>query len=173
MVINTEASLYKEEGVLESLLQATLPNFTGNKGVGVTKPTVNRQRRNSIQKINFNKNTGLLDNDIEETIIACEDTMKGVFSLLGGSHLGGLGTFFNSIKQTWSNIVTTNDSFYLSHFGSIVEYGAKYFITKDKETLNEDFKDIYINAFKELGEVSIKNFKEKGKFINSIAQRVY
>ena len=177
MLIKNEASLYKEEGLLENkLLQDMLKNFNMNSSSNVSsnniKPgtinvTTNFKPRASIQKINFNKNNGLLDNDIEETLNACQDTNKGIFKLLDvqGSLInkGTLQAFCNSIKSNWPNIVTTNNSFYLAHFGSVVEYGAPDFIIKNVDSLSDDLKEINVNVFKSLAEVSIKNFKEKGK----------
>jgi hypothetical protein len=138
-LLRGEVKLYQEEGILNDEYE-----FMKNKSTAKRIST----------KINYNKNNGFLDIDIENTMQACEDENKGIFKLIDvqGGLLGGgsVKALCDNIKLNWPNLTTTSNSFWLVHFGKVVEYAASDFIIKNIDTVNDDLKDIAGSIFKTL-----------------------
>ena len=148
--IKNEAELYLNEGIIS---QDYMKNIL-SKNKETDKTIVNNPRtshRGSITKLNINKNNQ--DIDIEGTILSCEDNSKGIFKLLdvqSSISMGSLKALCDNIKLSWPNIITTNNSFYLQHFGQVVEYGASDFIQKNIDSINDDLKEISTKIFMEM-----------------------
>ena len=156
MLIKGELELYK----LEEIINESNFNFDFLKKGSNVNPNITRPRASSMIKMNINKSNGLFDVEIENTLQACDDTNKGIFKLLDvqssliNTNHGLIKCLCDNIKLSWPQISTTNDSFFLVHFGSVVEYGASDFILKNVDSVSEELKEISTIFFKNF----VKNF---------------
>lgn len=168
ILIKGETELYKQQGLLtdnsamilklekpkENRQQTQVNISDETKSSSTRKSVTNSNRPRGALKMNFNTNNGMLDMDIEETLLALDDQNKGIFKLIDvqgsliNTNKGAIKSLCDNIKLNWPNLLTTNSSFFLVHFGSVVEYGASDFIFKNVDTVNQDLKEVSNKFFK-------------------------
>jgi hypothetical protein len=184
MLIRGETELYKQEGILtddlammaklekskennqQSQGQLADQTKTSSTPSSTRKSVTNANRPRGALKMNLNKNNGMLDMDIEETLLALDDQNKGIFKLIDvqgsliNTNKGAIKSLCDNIKLHWPNLLTTSSSFFLVHFGSVVEYGANDFILKNVDTVNQDLKEISNKFFKKFTKylLTIQNY---------------
>ena len=167
-IIKNEAKLYESEGVDIEELKIFKEQFNSNKIINIEKNV------KKSTKINYNKNNGLFDNELQNNIMSCEDRTKGIFKLLDTQSSISNGTFralCDGIKLNWPSLITTNSSFFLLHFGEYVEYGSNDFIQKNIDSVHEDLKNISFTLFSKITTYMIRSLKIEDKILIKFAEK--
>jgi len=196
-LINNEIKLYEDEGIsdkelinkigekysnnrkaFENELNKKLPERRLSIKEKATEKTITRRSTITSKKNNVNFIDAMDNSEVDKTLKICEEESIGLFKLINEdtflikNNKGLIKSLIDKINSYWPEIKTTQNSFFLNHFGCVVEYGAKDFIYKNVENLPNELKFITQNIFRNLFGLTIKNFKlEKEKSMDILMKK--